>query len=72
MYDSIEGGSTTSLGSLFQCSITRRVKKFFLMSVQNFCSGFCPVPLVLSLRNTKNSPTTSPLQIFINSDEILS
>jgi len=25
-----EGDSTTSLGSLFQCSVTLRVKKFFL------------------------------------------
>ena len=29
-----EGDSTTSLGSLCQCSITLRVKKFFLTSVQ--------------------------------------
>jgi len=31
-----EGDSTTSLGSLFQCSVTLRVKKFFLMFRWNF------------------------------------
>ncbi|MES8343239.1 hypothetical protein U6T38_12240, partial [Cutibacterium acnes] len=29
-----EGGSTTSLGSLFQCSVTLTVKKFFRILVQ--------------------------------------
>ena len=38
-----EGDSTASLGSLFQCSVTLTVKKFFPMFVWNFlCSGFCP------------------------------
>ena len=31
-----EGESTTSLGNLFQCSITLKVKKFFLMFSWNF------------------------------------
>jgi len=31
-----EGDSTTSLGSLFQCSVTLRVKKFFLVFRRNF------------------------------------
>ena len=38
-----EGDTTTSLGSLFQCSITLRVKKFFLMFRWNFlCFSLCP------------------------------
>jgi len=36
-----EGDSTTSLGSLFQCSVTLRGKKFFLMFTRNFL--FVPV-----------------------------
>ena len=40
-----EGDSTTSLGSLFQCSITLRVKKFFLMFSWNFlCFNGCKCP----------------------------
>ena len=47
-----EGDSTTSLGSLFQCSVTLRGKKFFLMFRQNFlCFSLCLLPLVLSLGN---------------------
>jgi len=39
-----EGDSTASLGSLFQCSITLRGKKFFLMFRQNFlCLSLCPL-----------------------------
>ena len=34
-----EGDSTTSLGSLFQCSVTLRGKKFFLMFRRNFCAS---------------------------------
>ena len=38
-----EGDSTTSLGSLFQGSVTLRGKKFFLMFRQNFlCFNLCP------------------------------
>jgi len=47
-----EGDSTTSLGSLFQCSVTLRVKKFFLMFSWNL---LCPLPLVLSLDTTEKS-----------------
>ena len=51
-----EGDSTTSLGSLFQCSITLRGKKFFLMFRWNFLGfSLCPLPLVLSLGTTEKS-----------------
>ena len=41
-----EGDSTTSLSSLFQCSVTLRGKKFFLMFRRNFlCFSLCPLPL---------------------------
>ena len=51
-----EGDSTTSLGSLFQCSVTLRGKKFFLMFRQNFLFfSLCPLPLVLSLGTTEKS-----------------
>ena len=44
-----EGDSTTSLGSLFQGSVTLRGKKFFLMFSWSFlCSSLCPLPLVPS------------------------
>jgi len=36
-----EGESTTPLGSLFQCSVTLRVKKFFLMFRWNSCVSLC-------------------------------
>ena len=56
-----EGDSTTSLGSLFQCSVTLRGKKFFLGFSWSF-PGFslCPLPLVLSLGTTAKSLTPSP------------
>jgi len=45
-----EGDSSTSLGSLFQGSVTFTVKKFFLMLKWNFIySSLCPLRLVLSL-----------------------
>ena len=51
-----EGDSTTSLGSLPQCSVTLRGKKFFLMFRWNFlCFSLCPLPLVLSLGTTEKS-----------------
>jgi len=51
-----EGDSTTSLGSLFQCSVTLRGKKFFLMFRWNLlCFSLCPLPLVLSLGTTEKS-----------------
>jgi len=38
-----EGDSTIPLGSLFQCSATLKVKKFFLMFRWNFlCFSFYP------------------------------
>ena len=51
-----EGDSTTSLGSLCQCSVTLKVKKFFLMFRQNFrCFSLCPLPLVLSQGTSEES-----------------
>jgi len=51
-----EGDSTTSVGSLCQCSVTLRVKKLFLMFRRNFlCFSLCPLPLVLSLGTTEKS-----------------
>ena len=50
---SIEGDSTTSLCSLFQCSVILTVKKLFLRFIWNFLySSFRPLLLVLSLRTT--------------------
>ena len=51
-----EGDSTASLGSLFQCSVTLRGKKFYFVFRRNFlCFSLCPLPLVLSLGTTENS-----------------
>ena len=51
-----EGDATTSLGSLFQGSVTLRVKKCFLVFNWNFlCFSLCPLPLVLSLGTTEKS-----------------
>jgi len=51
-----EGDSTAPLGNLFQCSVTLRVKKFFLGFRWNF-PGFslCPFSLVLLLGTTGKS-----------------
>jgi len=38
-----EGESPTSLGSLFQCSVTLKVKKFFVKFSWNFQVYVCPV-----------------------------
>ena len=79
---SIEGDSTTSLGGLFQCSITLPVKKFFHMLVQNFlCSSFKPLLLDLSLCTTEKSlassiclplPLDSYKHLSVDDDEHLS
>ena len=67
---SIEGDSTT-LGNLFQCSITLTIKKFFLTLVWNFqCSSFrpftpCPIAAYHQEPALIHLPHTS-LQIFIN------
>jgi len=51
-----EEDSTTSLGSLFQGSVTLRGKKFFLLFSWSFlCFSLCPLPLVLSLGTTGKS-----------------
>ena len=53
---SIGGDSTTSLGNLFQCSITLTVKKFYHVLVWNFlCSGFRPLLLVSDRYTTEKS-----------------
>ena len=55
-----EGDSTTSLGSLFQCSVALRGTKFFLMFRRNFlCLSLCPLPLVLSLGTEKSLAPSS-------------
>ena len=64
-----EGDSITSLGSLFQGSVTLRGKKFFLMFSWNFlCFSLCPLPLVLSLGTTERvwarPPDTHPSDIY--------
>jgi len=55
-----EGDSTASLGSLCQCSITLRAKKFFLMFRWSF--SLCPLSLVLSLGTTEKSLVPSSWQ----------
>jgi len=48
--------SAAPLGSLFQCFITLRGKKFFVMFRSNFlCFSLRPLPLVLSLGTTEKS-----------------
>ena len=50
---SSEGDSTPSLGNLFQCMVSCRVK-FFLMFMWNFLGiSFCPLVLVLLLSTTE-------------------
>lgn len=59
--------STTSLGILFQSSITPTIKKFFQMLVWNFlCSSFRPLLLVLLLCISKKSlaPSICLLPVF--------
>jgi len=61
--------STTSLGSLFQRSLTLRINKFLLVFVQNFLhSSFCPSPLVHTESTLNNF--TLILKILVKSDEI--
>lgn len=51
---------TTSLGSLYQCSVILRFQKFFLMFVCNFlCTSLCPLSLVLPLGATEKNLTPS-------------
>lgn len=53
-----KGNSTISLGSLFQCSVTIKIKKFFLAFMWNFlCSSLCSLPLVLSVGTKKSLPS---------------
>ena len=48
-----EGDSTASLGSLGQGSVTLRVKLLFLVFSWNFlCFSLCPLPLVLSRKES--------------------
>ncbi|KAK4821778.1 LOW QUALITY PROTEIN: hypothetical protein QYF61_000839 [Mycteria americana] len=59
----LDGDSTASLGSLFQCLTTLSVKKFFLISNLNlpWCN-LRPFPLVLSLVTWDKRPTPTSLQ----------
>ena len=53
---SLEGDSTSSLDSLFQCSVTLTIKTFFCMLVRNFlCSSFRPLFLVLLQHTTEHA-----------------
>jgi len=55
-FECLQRESTTPLGSLFQCSVTLRVKKFFLLFRWNFlCFSLCLLPLVLSQSTTEKS-----------------
>ncbi|KAJ7417752.1 hypothetical protein WISP_62774 [Willisornis vidua] len=57
---SSEGNSTTSLGNLFQWSVTRTLK-FFLIFWWNFlCISFYPLPLALCFGTTEKSLGLSP------------
>ncbi|KAK4824091.1 hypothetical protein QYF61_010602 [Mycteria americana] len=59
----MDGDSTTSLGSLFQCLTTLSVKKFFLISNLNLpWHNLRPFPLVLSLVTWEKRPTPTSLQ----------
>ncbi|KAK4826066.1 hypothetical protein QYF61_005025 [Mycteria americana] len=60
---SVDGDSTTSLGSLFQCLTTLSVKKFFLISRLNLpWRNLRPFPLILSLVTWEKRPTPTSLQ----------
>lgn len=60
LYITREGDFTTSLGSLIQCSVTFKVKKFFLMAVWNFLYFTSwMLPLVMSLGPAGRSLTPS-------------
>jgi len=61
-----EGESTSSLGSLFQCSVTLRVKQFFLVFRWNFlCFRLCPLPLVLSLSSLQGKTFQSLSRLLV-------
>ena len=57
-----DGDSTTCLGNLCQCSVTRTVKKCFPMLRGNLlCFSVCPLPLVLSVGTTEKTLAPSSL-----------
>ncbi|KAK4821803.1 hypothetical protein QYF61_003832 [Mycteria americana] len=61
--EGLDGDSTTSLGSLFQCLTTLLVKKFFLISNLNLpWRNLRPFSLVLSLVTWEKRPTPTSLQ----------
>ena len=65
------GDTTTSLGNLCQCSTAFTVKKFIIHSSFVYF-GLCPLPLVLSLGTTKDSPVLSSSlhhQVFMHTDK---
>jgi len=56
--------TTTSLGNLCHCSVTRTVKMCFLMFRQNLlCFSLCLLPLILSLDITEKSPAPTSLHL---------
>jgi len=58
-----DSDSTTSLGSLFQCLITRSVKAFFLIYNLNLpWWNLRPLPLILTLVTWEKRPTPTSLQ----------
>ena len=54
-----KGDSTTTLGSLFQCSITLTAKFFLMFIWKPLYSCLCPLPLVLSLGTSEKSLASS-------------
>ena len=54
-----EADSTTSLGSLFQCSVTLTIKKFFHILQSFLCSSFRPLLLILLLCTTEKRLASS-------------
>jgi len=69
-----EGESTTSLCSVFQCSVTLTVKKFLCILMRNYlCSSLWPSPLVLFSQTAEKRlamSLTPTLKIFINFNQI--
>lgn len=58
--------TTTSLGNLCHCSVTRTVKMCFLMFRQNLlCSTWCPVPLAPAHGTTEKSLAPSSLHLLL-------
>lgn len=50
-----EGDSSPCLDSLFQCSVIRTVKCFFILRGRSLCISFCALPLAPLLGTTGKS-----------------